>query len=116
MRPKGCRTLISPPGWTARPTALRGEEPGFGRSDWMGLRIKRGRVGRVVFPPVLAVPGLDGIERTVAHMQGWWIAAAVAPEVLSCLAYVLAFLQVFERAPTDSARVSPLAWIHRITA
>jgi hypothetical protein len=48
---------------------------------------------------VLAVPGLHGIGRTVAHMQGGWIAAAVALEVLSCLAYVLAFLQVFERAP-----------------
>jgi uncharacterized membrane protein YbhN (UPF0104 family) len=48
---------------------------------------------------VLAVPGLRGIGRTVAHMQGGWIAAAIALEVLSCLAYVLAFLQVFERAP-----------------
>lgn len=31
---------------------------------------------------VLAVPGLHGIGRTVAHMQGGWIAAAVAVEVL----------------------------------
>lgn len=28
-----------------------GEEPGFELSGWMGLKIKRGRDGRVVFPP-----------------------------------------------------------------
>jgi uncharacterized membrane protein YbhN (UPF0104 family) len=56
---------------------------------------------------VLAVPGLHGIGNTVAHMQGGWIAAAVALEVLSCLAYVLAFLQVFERSPVRfGARVA----------
>ena len=51
MRRRGCRTSISPVGWTARPTALLGEDPGSALSGWMGLRIKRGRVGRVVFPP-----------------------------------------------------------------
>ncbi|MHB8692070.1 MAG: lysylphosphatidylglycerol synthase transmembrane domain-containing protein [Solirubrobacteraceae bacterium] len=56
---------------------------------------------------VLAVPGLGGIGRTVTHMQGGWIAAAIALEVLSCLAYVLAFLQVFERSPVRfGARVA----------
>jgi len=48
---------------------------------------------------VLAVPGLHGVGHTVAHMQGGWIAAAIGLEILSCLAFVLAFLQVFERAP-----------------
>ncbi|MGO9959054.1 MAG: lysylphosphatidylglycerol synthase domain-containing protein [Solirubrobacteraceae bacterium] len=48
---------------------------------------------------ILAVPGLHGVGRTLAHMQLGWIAAAIALEVLSCLGYVLAFLQVFERAP-----------------
>jgi hypothetical protein len=51
MRPMDCRTSISPLGWTARQIASRGEEPGFSRSAWMGLRITRGRVGRVVSPP-----------------------------------------------------------------
>jgi hypothetical protein len=32
-------------------------------------------------------------------MQGSWLVAAVVLEILSCLGYVLAFLQVFERAP-----------------
>jgi uncharacterized membrane protein YbhN (UPF0104 family) len=48
---------------------------------------------------VLAVPGLRGVGHTVANMNPWWIVAAVALEVLSCLGYVLAFLQVFDRAP-----------------
>lgn len=48
---------------------------------------------------VLAVPGLRGVGHTVANMNPWLVAAAVGLEVLSCLGYVLAFLQVFDRAP-----------------
>ncbi len=48
---------------------------------------------------ILAVPGLHGVGHTLAHMQLGWIAAAIALEILSCLGYVLAFLQVFETAP-----------------
>ena len=48
---------------------------------------------------ILAVPGLHGVGHTLADMQLGWIAAAIALEILSCLGYVLAFLQVFERAP-----------------
>jgi uncharacterized membrane protein YbhN (UPF0104 family) len=56
---------------------------------------------------VLAVPGLRGVGRTVAGMNAWLIVAAVMLEVLSCLGYVLAFLQVFERAPVRfGARVA----------
>ena len=48
---------------------------------------------------VLAVPGLHGVGSEVGHMQVGWLVLAVALEILSCLAYVLAFLQVFERTP-----------------
>jgi uncharacterized membrane protein YbhN (UPF0104 family) len=48
---------------------------------------------------ILAVPGLRGVGRIVAHMKAGWIAVAIGLEVLSCLGYVIAFLQVFERAP-----------------
>jgi uncharacterized protein (TIRG00374 family) len=48
---------------------------------------------------LLAIPGLKGVAHTVSRMSGWWVAVAVGFEILSCLAYVLAFLQVFERAP-----------------
>lgn len=48
---------------------------------------------------LLAVPGLHGVTHTVAHMRLGWISVAIVLEVLSCMGYVLAFLQVFERLP-----------------
>jgi uncharacterized membrane protein YbhN (UPF0104 family) len=48
---------------------------------------------------LLAVPGLHGVGRAVTHMDGGLLVLAVVLEVLSCLGYVVAFLQVFERAP-----------------
>lgn len=48
---------------------------------------------------LLAVPGLHGVQDAVTDMNPWWLVAACGLEVLSCLGYVLAFLQVFERAP-----------------
>lgn len=53
----------------------------------------------IVVGLLLAVPGLRGVARTVTRMKPGWVAAAVAFEVLSCVGYVVAFLQVFERAP-----------------
>lgn len=48
---------------------------------------------------LLAIPGLHGVANAVTDMKPGWVIAAVGLEVLSCLGYVLAFLQVFERAP-----------------
>jgi len=48
---------------------------------------------------LLAVPGLKGVATTVSHMKAQWVAVAVLLEALSCASYVLAFLQVFNRAP-----------------
>jgi uncharacterized membrane protein YbhN (UPF0104 family) len=48
---------------------------------------------------LLAVPGLKGVATTVSNMKAQWVVVAVVLEVLSCASYVLAFLQVFERAP-----------------
>jgi uncharacterized membrane protein YbhN (UPF0104 family) len=48
---------------------------------------------------LLAVPGLKGVERAVQRMPAGWVWAAIGFEIFSCLGYVLAFLQVFERAP-----------------
>jgi len=45
------------------------------------------------------VPGLQGVATTLSHMQTQWILVAILLEVLSCASYVVAFLQVFERAP-----------------
>ena len=48
---------------------------------------------------LLAVPGLHGVGHAITHMQTTWLVVGVILEVLSCLGYVLAFLQVFDRAP-----------------
>src|SRR6202044_1096821 len=48
---------------------------------------------------LLAVPGLKGVATTVSNMKAQWVVVAVVLEILSCASYVIAFLQVFERAP-----------------
>jgi uncharacterized membrane protein YbhN (UPF0104 family) len=56
---------------------------------------------------LLGIPGLKGVANTVADMNGWWIGAAVGLEILSCVGYIIAFLQVFYRAPVRfGARVA----------
>jgi uncharacterized membrane protein YbhN (UPF0104 family) len=45
------------------------------------------------------VPGLKGVATTLSHMKTKWVVVAILLEVLSCASYVVAFLQVFERAP-----------------
>ena len=70
----------------------------------IGRRLRQGLITVgvllvMVIGLLLAIPGLHGIGHAVVHMDGGWIAGGVALEVLSCLGYVLAFLQVFRRAP-----------------
>jgi uncharacterized membrane protein YbhN (UPF0104 family) len=67
-------------------------------------RLRKGLISLAVLVAIvvgllLAVPGLHGVGRTVSRMKTGWVLAAVGFEILSCLGYVLAFLQVFERAP-----------------
>ena len=69
-----------------------------------GRNLRNGLISLVVLIVLgvglaLAVPGLDGVVDVVTAMPGWLIAVAVGLEILSCLGYVVAFLQVFERAP-----------------
>ena len=84
--------------------AGKDEDPG--RSLWHGL-IWLAVLVALVAGLLLAVPGLHGVAHQVRHMQLGWVAIGVALEILSCLGYVLAFLQVFERAPVRfGARVA----------
>jgi uncharacterized membrane protein YbhN (UPF0104 family) len=54
-----------------------------------------------------AVPGLHGVAHVVARMNLYWVLGAIGFELLSCLSYVLAFLQVFDRVPVRfGARVA----------
>ncbi len=69
-----------------------------GRSLWHGL-ISLAILVALVVGLLLAVPGLHGVARQVSHMKVGWLLAGVGLEILSCVGYVIAFLQVFERAP-----------------
>jgi uncharacterized membrane protein YbhN (UPF0104 family) len=55
--------------------------------------------GALVAGLLLAVPGLKGVASTLSHMKAPWVVVAILLEVLSCAGYVVAFLQVFNRAP-----------------
>lgn len=48
---------------------------------------------------LLAVPGLHGVAHEITSMPPGWVALAIGMEAMSCVGYVIAFLQVFERAP-----------------
>jgi uncharacterized membrane protein YbhN (UPF0104 family) len=56
-------------------------------------------LGVLVVALILAVPGLHSIGKVMVHANPYWLVAALAAEVLSCLSYVLAFQLVFWRAP-----------------
>ncbi|HEX8977930.1 MAG TPA: lysylphosphatidylglycerol synthase transmembrane domain-containing protein [Solirubrobacteraceae bacterium] len=48
---------------------------------------------------LVAVPGLHGVAERVGNMNAGWLMLAVLLEILSCVGYVIVFLQVFDRAP-----------------
>ena len=80
------------------------EDPG--RSLWRGL-ISLAILVALVVSLLLAVPGLHGVADQVSDMKAGWLVAGVGLEILSCVGYVIAFLQVFERAPVRfGARVA----------
>jgi uncharacterized membrane protein YbhN (UPF0104 family) len=61
----------------------------------------------IVVGLLLAIPGLHNVARTVERMPAGWVLAAGGLELLSCVGYIIAFLQVFERAPVRfGARVA----------
>jgi uncharacterized membrane protein YbhN (UPF0104 family) len=101
---------------TDRPDPARADEPGELELDRRAAdstrRLRNGLISVVVLVALvvgllLAIPGLHGVSQTVTHMRSGWLVVAVVLEILSCLGYVLAFLQVFERAPVRfGARVA----------
>jgi uncharacterized membrane protein YbhN (UPF0104 family) len=90
---------VGPGGESAAAGAIGPEgDEAAGRSLWHGL-ISLVILVALVVGLLLAVPGLHGVARQVSHMTLGWLAVGVVLEILSCLGYVIAFLQVFERAP-----------------
>jgi uncharacterized membrane protein YbhN (UPF0104 family) len=78
----------TPPGPVSTPT----------RSLWRGL-ISLAILVAMVAGLLVAVPGLHGVADAVSDMRFGWLLVAVGLEILSCVGYVVAFLQVFDRAP-----------------
>ena len=102
MRPRGCRTSISPRGWIARRIAWRGEDRGFGPSGWTGLRITRGRVGRAVSPP-----------EQVAEVKAIACELPKSHELpLSRFSRVELHRLVIERGVTDASASTIWRWLH----
>jgi uncharacterized membrane protein YbhN (UPF0104 family) len=85
---------------------LAQQEHRASRNLWHSL-IALGGLIILVVALLLAVPGLHGVARQVTHMDVWWLIAGIGLEILSCVGYILAFLQVFDRAPVRlGARVA----------
>ncbi len=88
------------------PEELDRQEATAGNNLWRGL-ISLGILVVLVVGLLLAVPGLKGVEHEVTHADAPWLVLAVAFEIFSCVGYILAFLQVFDRAPVRfGARVA----------
>ncbi len=69
-----------------------------------GRRLRHGLISLgllvvLVVGLLLAVPGLHGVADKVLQMPPGLIVLAIILEILSCVGYVIAFLQVFDRAP-----------------
>jgi uncharacterized membrane protein YbhN (UPF0104 family) len=58
---------------------------------------------------VLAVPGLNGVERRIAEVGAGWLVLATVMKIGSCAGYVFAFQLVFYRAPARLAARIALA-------
>ena len=84
---------------------VTGDGPGGGRDDAdPGRSLWRGLISLVILVALvvsllLAVPGLHGVADKVGDMKLVWVLVAVGLEILSCVGYIIAFLQVFDRAP-----------------
>jgi uncharacterized membrane protein YbhN (UPF0104 family) len=73
---------------------------------WTGL-LSLGVLIALAVGLLLAVPGLHSVGREISHMGIGWVILAIALEAFSCVGYVIAFLQVFDRAPVRfGARVA----------
>jgi uncharacterized membrane protein YbhN (UPF0104 family) len=57
---------------------------------------------------LLAVPGLQGVARQIAHLQAGWVVVALALELGSCIGFVVIFRLFFDELPAGAAR--ELAW------
>jgi uncharacterized membrane protein YbhN (UPF0104 family) len=65
-------------------------------------------LGVLLLSLTFAVPALRPVVQEVRDMNGWWIAAAIALELASCISFVALFRLFFDRVAAPDARA--LAW------
>ncbi len=86
--------------------ALSPDEARATRRLWTGLLSLAVLVALVV-GLLLAVPGLHSVGKEIKGMGAGWVLLAIGLEAFSCIGYIIAFLQVFDRAPVRfGARVA----------
>jgi uncharacterized membrane protein YbhN (UPF0104 family) len=67
-----------------------------------------GLLGVLLASLMLGVPALQPAVREIREMDPWWVAAAVALELASCVSFVVVFRLFFDRVAAPDARA--LAW------
>ncbi len=88
------------------PEDIAREDARATRRLWTGL-LSLGVLVALVVGLLLAVPGLHSVAKDITRMGSGWVIVAIALEAFSCVGYVIAFLQVFDRAPVRfGARVA----------
>jgi uncharacterized membrane protein YbhN (UPF0104 family) len=58
---------------------------------------------------LLAIPPLQSVVTQIEHLNGWWVLAAAALELGSCVGFVVVFRLFFDELPAGRAR--ELAWL-----
>jgi uncharacterized membrane protein YbhN (UPF0104 family) len=92
--PENASDILTPAG----AAELQRDDARAARRLWTGLLSLAVLVALVV-GLILAVPGLHSVGREISHMGSGWVILAIALEAFSCVGYIIAFLQVFDRAP-----------------
>jgi uncharacterized membrane protein YbhN (UPF0104 family) len=97
-------TADEPRPWEEGPSDERGPDGNEPGSQDPGRSLRRGLISLAILVAMvvgllLAVPGLHGVADAVSDMKFGWVLVAIGLEILSCVGYVIAFLQVFDRAP-----------------
>ena len=87
-----------PPTDTATPTAGGGLPAAFEPRVLLKHALQVGVLLLVLFLVALLAPGLGEVREHLGDANPWWLALAVALELLSCLSYVLMFRPVFCRS------------------
>jgi uncharacterized membrane protein YbhN (UPF0104 family) len=93
---------------TSKATRRRPGHRGVGRPRMRTRLATTGLLVALGISLLFSVPALRPVLRAIRDINPWWIAAAVALELASCLSFVIIFRLFFDRVGARDARA--LAW------